>query len=319
MSLLGPIARLILGGATIEVPWQYARCILCLADASLTREHIIPEQIGGGLCVRFLCKPCNDRLGYEVEPAVRRDPAIRLALEHLAPRIPDLARQILQEQSYVGRGEGGVVRGRFKGGAFRVNSFRKEDGSVIQPIPDGREHLSKVLRKEGRTEKEVEAVLERFDAASENCLVSLGAGLAAVKWRIDELDPALDGPSLSEQALLKIAYEFLACHLGEKAYDESQQLAALRAAVLSPASTLDVFSIEYLTSRRYAPVHGLALAGRSPHVVVTICLFGWLRFRVHMLRIAIAPPYFRYTCLLDTGEELCELIEDRNRGEYDDA
>src|SRR5437867_1389851 len=107
------------GGPTIHVPWPYDRCILCLADAPLTVEHIIAEQIGGKLTVPFLCKPCNDRLGHGVEAFIKNDPTILLAV----PQIPRLARAILHEQSHIGSGEGGVVRGQLKGGTFRVDSF----------------------------------------------------------------------------------------------------------------------------------------------------------------------------------------------------
>lgn len=265
------------------------------------------------MTVRFLCKPCNDRLGHEVEAAVKDDPAIRLAVEHLKPQIPELAREILDGQPYLSRGDGGVVRGKFKAGTFRVDSLQKEDGSVIQPTPDARKHIAKVLRREGGGDEEVTVVLTRFDAGPENRLFQLAPGLAAIKWRIDRIEPALDGPSLSEQTLLKIAYEFAACHLAEKAYDQSHQLATLRGAVFSPSSAFGAFSIDYLTTRRYAAVHQLALTGQTPHVVVTICLFGWLLFRVHLRKIAIAPPHFKYTCLLDTGEEVCEVLEAKSQ------
>ena len=73
--------------------------------------------------MRFLCKECNDRVGHEIESPVKTDPASRLAVENLEPLIPNLARQILEGQAYIGRGEGGVVRGKMKGGAFRVDAF----------------------------------------------------------------------------------------------------------------------------------------------------------------------------------------------------
>ena len=82
----------------------------------------------------------------------------------------------------------------------------------------------------------------------------------------------------------------------------------------SPDSAPGAYSIEYLTTRKYAPIHDLALAGREPHTVVTILLFGWLLFRVHLRRIAIAPPYFKYTHCLDTKEEACKQL-----GETQDA
>jgi hypothetical protein len=219
---------------------------------------------------------------------------------------------MLEGQSYLARSEGGLSRGKFKGGTFRVDSSRQEDGSIIQPTPDARKHIEKVLRKEGRSD-DVAAVLQRFDAGAENCLLPLAPGLAAYKWRIDEIAPAFDGRSLSEQVLLKIAYEFAACHLADKAYEESPPLVALRSALLSPESPLDpdAVSIDYLTTRTYAPVHGLALHGQTPHVVVSICLFGWLLFRVHLRRIAIGPPHFKYTCYLDTGTEDCEILQDK--------
>ncbi|MEW6771707.1 MAG: HNH endonuclease [Bacillota bacterium] len=69
--------------------------MLCLKEEPLTNQHIIPKQIGGNLFARFLCKTCNDRLGYQVESAVGGDPAIRLAVEHLRPSLPGLASKIL--------------------------------------------------------------------------------------------------------------------------------------------------------------------------------------------------------------------------------
>ena len=85
----------------------------------MTAEHIIPEQIGGKLSARFLCKPCNDHLGHGVEPAVKKDPSIRLAVEYLKVQLP---KQILEGLTYVGTGESGMVRGKVKGGEFRVDA-----------------------------------------------------------------------------------------------------------------------------------------------------------------------------------------------------
>jgi hypothetical protein len=280
-------------------------------DDTLTNEHFIPQQIGGRLYARFLCKHCNERLGHEVESTVKRDPSIRLAVEHLRPILPDLASEILDGQPYIGHGQGGVVRGRYKDGAFRVDSNQGQDGSIVQPIPDGRKHIERVLRKQGSPDDAVVAALEQFDSAPDNQLVTLADGLAAIRRRVENVTPALGGPFLPDQVLLKIAYEFAACHMADKAQDSSPQLAALRSAVWLPARAAGVFSIEHLTTRRYAPVHHLSLAGQTPHAVVTICLFGWLLFRVHLRQVAIPPPHFRYTHCLATGDEDCEQVEEK--------
>lgn len=302
----------------MNVPWERRRCILCLASADLTEEHIIPRQIGGRLTAHFLCKPCNDRLGAHVEALVKRDHAIRLAVEHLKGRIPELAPAILHDQPYMASGEGGVTRGRFSRGTFRVDSRRNADGSLIQPTPDARDSIARLLTKRGLSAENIQAALARFDSSPLNQMVQLAPGLATVKWRIDRIEPALDGPALSEPALLKMAYEFFACHMGEAVYHESPQLAALRAGVF--ASTLDAehLAVEYLTTREYSPLHTLSLEGR-PHVVVTIRIFGWILFRVHFRRIGLAAPTFRYACLLDTGDEVCEVVPSSNAGGSDET
>src|SRR5438552_2421837 len=91
----------------------------------------------------------------------------------------------------------------------------------------GTHHPGSDRRREGRTSEEVVEILKFFDVSGESRLLPLAPGLAAVKWPIERLEPLLDGPSLSEQALLKMAYEFAACHLAERAYDDAPALAAL--------------------------------------------------------------------------------------------
>jgi hypothetical protein len=88
----------------------------------------------------------------------------------------------------------------------------------------------------------------------------------------------------------------LACHLAEAAYDTPAQFAEIRDELAGRGTNPEAYSIEYLRSREYSPVHGLALVG-SPHVVVGICLLNALRFRVHLSRLNVGPPYVAYMCL----------------------
>ena len=157
---------------------------------------------------------------------------------------------------------------------------------------------------------DVDAALKRFDEAPDNQRVELAPGLAAIKWGIDRIEPAYDGPLFSEVALLKIAYEFLACHLGDRIFDESAAFTDIRrilTGAMEPRA--DVFSVEPLTTREYAPLHGIALVDGGPPAVVKVYLFGWLVFRVTLHRITVGPPHYRYICLLDAGEEACEPNE----------
>jgi hypothetical protein len=297
----------------MEVAWPYNRCIMCLREVkrgSLTKEHIIPEQIGGKLSVPFLCKPCNDQLGSEIEPEVKRDPAIRLALLNLETELPHLTRKLEQRQPYVGTGPAGQpVFGRIRNGGFRVDSVRSEDGSIIQPTPEGRAHIEKTLRKQNLEQNQIQAILRRFDQAPDGERLDLAPGLATIKRRLNTVKPALDGPLCSHGVLLKIAFEFLVCHLGAGAYAESEELAGIRRTLFKSDVDTKVYSVEELTTRRYAPLHRLALAGAAPHAIVTICLFGWVVYRVHLLQIAVASIDSTYTCLLDAGEEQFDVLD----------
>lgn len=287
-----------------EVPWPYEHCILCLEKRQLTVEHIIPQQLGGRLTARFLCKPCNDELGHRIEAEVRADPSIRLAAEQLRGQIPDdLAEAIRDGQPYTAVGPGGRTRGSFKRGRFQIRPATQDDGSIVQPTPDARKHLRRILAKQGVAEDEIERRLAQFDEAPDNTLVDLGVGVKAVGWGIDDIEPVLEGPFLSSGALAKIAYEFLACHAGDLVLQESQQLKALREAILRESE--EGIEVERLRSSKCRPLHGLAMEHPGDHATVTICMFGWLIFRVHLRQVALRPPYYIYTCELNTGEEYC--------------
>lgn len=184
-----------------EVPWPHGRCILCLGQRDLTVEHIIPRQVGGRLTARFLCKLCNDQLGYRVEADVRADPSIRLAAQNLQDEIPDLAKAIREGQPYIASGPGGKIRGNVKGGKFQLDAGMRENGSVVQPTPEARKHLQRVLAKRGLGPEAIQQLVAGFDEAPDNTVVELGLDLHAIRWGIDEIHPVLAGPFLSSAVL----------------------------------------------------------------------------------------------------------------------
>lgn len=288
-----------------ELEWPHSQCILCLDERPLTREHVIPAQLGGVLWVRFLCQRCNSHLGSTIEAAVREDPSIRLAVEHLEGQLPGLGDAIRDGLPFVGTGEGGNVRMFRRAGRLRVRGGTQEDGSLILPPGHGREHVAAEARRRGLSPNETARILSRFDNLPENVRVELLPGDEVINWRVDEIQPALDGPMLSERVLLKIAFEFLACHTPDSIYGRTEQLENIRSALLG--DTVPWMEVEGLTSRRYRPIHGLALEDAG-HAVVHICLFGWIHYRVHLLRVRTRPPFFAYTCDLAEGVEHCGIL-----------
>lgn len=259
--------------------------------------------------VKFLCKACNSRLGHSIEPLAAHDPSIRLAVENLAEKIPDLAAAMREGKSYVVKSAGGLAKAYCRRGQLQIRSSRAEDGSVLQPTPEGRSHIETVLRKSEAEPDEIQRKLAEFDSSPENVAIKLHDSLTAIKWRVDEVFPALDGDALDDRVLLKIAFEWFAAHAAEAIYLDVPQIDELKQVLQDARASSDSFSVERFRTRKYRPMHGLALEHAAPHAVIAINLFGYLLYRVHLRTVSINSPRFRYTCDLETKEEFFEEIQ----------
>lgn len=288
----------------MQIPWSGDRCIVCLDKGPMTIEHIIPKCIGGKLWSQFLCQACNSFIGRAVEAEVRSDPSVRIAVRNLESRIPKLAKEIAENQGYVACGPGGKSRGRLRDGEFRVTSYQAADGSLIQPTPEARKSMKAMLTKSGMKPAFVGVALEGFDRAPENERVRVAQGLEATKWTIEAVELDLSGsPLMNTLVPVKVAFEFLACHLGESIYDEAPQLNELRAILLGGKDGNEAFRVERLSASRYEPFHGVCFEGNAPHARFQVRLFGWLTFRVHLLRVDAECDQYAYTHDLATGTE----------------
>lgn len=108
---------------------------------------------------------------------------------------------------------------------------------------------------------------------------------------------------------LKIAFEFLACHLGTAIYNDLPQLAEIRQALHSGEDAFDAFHVERLNAEEYQPFHGLCFESNDPYAKVQIRLFGWLGFRVHFHRLAVGGPRVVYTYNLESNQESIRVID----------
>jgi len=297
----------------MEVPWPGDRCILCLEEDELTLEHIIPESLGGRLTSRFLCPRCNSTLGNRLEHAARSDPSVRIAAQQLSAQIPEIARQLAENQRYIGESETGLAPGFQREGDFRIFSRKLPDGSLVQPTDEARGTVERILQKTSRYKLPLQDALRKFEEAPENKRVEIAPGLEIVKWRVEKIQPDFsESPLMSPLIPLKIAYEFIACHLGTAIYEDSPPLNDIRQVFMTLDPNTGPFRIERLHAAEYKPFHGIVFEGNKPHASVQIRLFGWLAFRVHFLCLAINGPRFIYTHHLDSGVEDLRVIENES-------
>ena len=106
----------------------------------------------------------------------------------------------------------------------------------------------------------------------------------------------------------KIAYEFLACHVGSSIYDSTGPVAELRHVLETLSFEDTVVRIENLRTDRSQPIHGIVVERSEPNVVIQIRLFGSLAYRVHFPRVAFPGPHFVYTHDLVSNCEGVQLV-----------
>ena len=177
------------------------------------------------------------------------------------------------------------------------------DGSLIQPTPDARNSFDTILRRQGYDAPFRAEAIRVLDDAPENVRVTVAPGLEVVKWEVTKLELALDGPLMDAVVPLKIAFEFLACHLGTAVYDKTPPLDEVRRALAGGPIDPHWVSVERLTAAKARPFHGVMFEGNVPHARSQIRLFGKLAFCVHFLRLAVDGPRGQYTHDLVTNEE----------------
>lgn len=289
----------------MNVEWRGERCLICLKQGPLTVEHLIPNSIGGTLTASFLCKDCNSYLGAKVESELRADPTIRLSTDHLRPINDSLASRIEEGLPFISHGESGSTKAIQKRGTVMIVPHKAEDGSLFQPVALARTSLINILRKAEATAVEVRSAIEKFEVAPLNEKVEIHPGLEIVTRQPSKVERDLSSAKLVEPlAMLKIAFEFMACHLGEAIYAEAWQFDEIRRALLGETAIPESCRITRLMASQFRPIHGLCNEGNNPHWSVQIRLLGLLVFRVEFLNISVGGPRAIYTHDLATGREV---------------
>lgn len=294
----------------MRVAWSGNRCLFCLRTDPLTLEHIIPEALGGKLTCKFLCQKCNSESGATFEAQARFDPTIQLAAEKLRSEIPNLAAKLSERQTYLASGAGPTTSGFVRDGEYRVKAQKLSDGSLIQPPDLARKAVESILKKSGVPPGEIESTLKKFDAIPDNCRATLYPGLEVINWATDSISLDLSNNGLADDRVpLKIAFEFLACHLGTAMYDSTAQFIELRDILRNGTVGDTAYRIERLNATEFKPFHGIFFEGNDPHATIMIRLFGCLAFQVHFLKIAAGGLRFVYTHQLRTGEESVNVLD----------
>lgn len=300
--------------APLEIGWADERCILCALlltarlercseTAALTREHLIPDAIGGTLVCRFLCKRCNDNMGM-IESRLKCDAGIRIAIENLKGLLPDLWLSMSEGQSYFGQDQSTAMQMTMGKGEIRIDPSKRADGSIIQPLEQAPNALRMRLQRQRASQNEIDAALEKFRLAPEGSITNVAYGISVLKSSVSSVFPKLKSQQVDRLAILKIAYEFLALNLGRTIFDH--YFDPVRCALLTKGDVPTLCSIQDRAARHrgYKPFHGLAVRNVAGGVAVKVRLFGLLSHHVLFRGLLVPEDALHCYCVhLDTKNE----------------
>lgn len=270
-------------------------CVLCVIRKPETWEHILPESLGGRLQSRILCSPCNHDVSAPLVAQLTRDPSIILAVLNLKGELPRLHQAFTKNVSYAAPGPDGApifVR------ADKLRARRTSEGTYLIDSRRAARHLAKLLRKRGLPEKHIQAKITEFDLLEDGKPLEMGAGLQVRRSTITELSPSLRDGFVDERFAVMVALEFLSLQLPDAV--QTPNFDSLRAYVAGgdPPATVEV---ERLTTKTYAPFHGLRWERHDDMLEFFIHLFGWLVFRVRFLKIQVRGRMAAYYEELNTA------------------
>jgi hypothetical protein len=237
------------------------------------------------------------------------DPEIRRAAFELTELPPERHKQINlrlnQGQAFVLHTSHGVVDGIAKIDMIMPMPTKSAAGNLVQPKKIAEQTIRNILIKQGKSPEEISAALAKYHSLPEGQICEISDTLEVKNWTVDNIG-FKGGERIHPILLVKIAYEFLALHLGVAIYSEEPQLNEIRRVLL----TLDrknAFVVAMKGDKPH-PIHGLAFEGNNPYAQVQIRLFGTLAYRVNFPWIAINASRTVYTLNLAENEHYGSLL-----------
>lgn len=197
----------------------------------------------------------------------------------------------------------GRKRGYSKNGEFCIYPTTSNDGSLLQPTREAKRSIANILTKSGHDSPLVKEALRAYESAPPGRKVQIAPNLEVIKWSITKILPDLNKPLMNALVPMKIAFEFLACHLGTAVYGAEPELTEIRCALQRLDGKSPCCRVERMYADNEKVFHGICFEGNHPHASVQIRLFGCIAFRVHFPSLAVGGPRFAYKLDLETDKE----------------
>ncbi len=208
---------------TIEMDTKTKYCIFCFkknSEISFSREHIIPQNVGGNLFVDEVCVNCNSNLGRLIDTQILKYPEILEAFENL--KIPcDKAGILKNYFELTAKSENLEIPAYFQNGMYKMLPKNMPDGSILFPEEKYKSNLAKIIERDSRTKKlkltqeylkkEIDKIFKKYSKAKPNEIVDGSSVGRSVIKRRDKFKIIVKpkGNCEIERLIAKIYYEFL--------------------------------------------------------------------------------------------------------------
>ena len=288
----------------MKIEWKHQQCIVCLGQSPLTKEHLIPDCLGGILTSNILCSRCNSSFGSGFEAKARLAPELRRAASGLDKSMFKLKEKLEGGALYKSKfGEHTLEQVVRKDGHLRTKEL--EDGSLIAPDSDAPKIIKSIMQKSGVPISNINEALANWEHSPAGTIVDLSADLSVRKWQNHPATPTYTEPRLSPLVPLKVAYEFSALLVGSMIYRSEFQ--HIRDVLINQDCILADELVTYNWAGKPDAFHGIAFEGNKGIAQFQVRLFGLLAYTVRFSKIAIEHPRILYTHRLDTGEDGAHL------------
>lgn len=232
-------------------------CILCKKNIADTKEHFIPQIIGGRLGIKILCHKCNSSYGSLLIKTYKTDPMIKIAMECLKFTLPVLYNDFIKKSSFVGYDESQNQAKMKKRKDDLYTRTYKNNSIIITDTRDASEKLKSIITKDGsKNIQEPKALNSLIHSLPDDIMIPITESISIKKTSIRRITPKLNTPPLEPRAILLAVYEFLyLCCFGEQIIDDRFNF--IRDSILNSEIDPRIEINSYYARRKYLPYHML--------------------------------------------------------------
>lgn len=277
---------------------EFDRCILCKSDKNkMTKEHVIPDSIGGKLQAKILCKKCNNDIGGKIYKELVDDVLIREAIIDLREQIPQVFDKFKINLDFEGiSSDGRIVPMHYnKKGELKSKTLPAENNSVIYDMKISEKEIKHRLAKLEFSETIINKRVTEWKNAPFDKRITLLERVNFKKTSINDIYILYSGNRASIKVPMLVSFEFLSLVIGNRIFLNGFN--DIRSFLSGNRDLPNSIYIKNLQGEKYLPEISIYADDSEFGEFIKICVifFNWFCFDVHYKNIKKLTYYPAFT------------------------